>query len=119
MSFETQFLRIWKLKGGCDPFLHVSRSYPYLGINIFLIFYHVLMFFVGTMGLGGRTGMESTGEVVYNILLIALSGAAPNLIIFFIAFFAKKQVKQNAVWTAVFSLLIIVGYFYMFSSAIP
>lgn len=93
--------------------------FMYLGINIFLIFYHVLMFFVGTMGLGGLTGTESTGEVVYNTLLIALSGAAPNLIIFFIAFFAKKHVKQNAVWAAVFSLLIIVGFFLCFRRYFP
>jgi hypothetical protein len=88
----------------------------YLGINIALIFYHAIMYFVGAMGLGGRTGTESAGELTYNILLFALFGAAPNLIIFIIAFFLKKSVKQNAIWATVFSLMIIVGYFSMFSS---
>lgn len=90
--------------------------FMYLGINIGLIIYHAIMFFVGTMGLGGRTGTESAGELANNILLFALFGAAPNLIIFLIAFFTKKHVKQNAIWATVFSLLIIAGYFKMFSS---
>lgn len=90
----------------------------YLGINIVLIFYHAIMYFVGVMGLGGRVGTESSGELIYNILLLALFGAAPNLVIFIISFFMKKSLKQNAIWATVFSIAIILIYYYVFSSAL-
>jgi hypothetical protein len=90
--------------------------FMYLGINIVLLFYHALMFFAGAMGLGGRTGTESTGVLFYHIFLFALFGAAPNFIVFILAFFMRKSVKQNAIWATVFSVLIITGYFIIFSS---
>lgn len=80
-----------------------------------MIFFHAMMYFIGVMGFGGRTGNESLVELVFNLLLFSLFGAAPNLVVFLISYIRKKDVKRNLLWAESFSLLVIIGYFIMFS----
>jgi len=73
------------------------------------------MFFIGTMGLGGMGRSAGTFEVIYNVSLIAITGALPNLFVLFLSLIFKKRRKENLVWSLMFSLIIIIVYFYIFS----
>jgi hypothetical protein len=47
----------------------LKTFFKYLVINLVLIPVYILLFFMAAMGLGGRTGTESNGELMYNIFL--------------------------------------------------
>ncbi|MFD1862022.1 hypothetical protein [Planococcus chinensis] len=53
----------------------------YLIFNIALILFHVFMYFVSVMGIGGGTGQEPRNEVFISLLIVAAIGASPNLLL--------------------------------------
>lgn len=90
----------------------------YLVINLLLIFFHVLMFFVGVMGFGGGTGNESRIVLLQALLMFSFFGASPNLFIFLVSLIRGRKVKENALWTTVFMVLVMVAYFITFWSVL-
>jgi hypothetical protein len=88
----------------------LKTFFKYLVINLVLIPIYILLFFMAAMGLGGRTGTESNGELIYNIFLFSTVGIIPNAIVFLVSFIRKKNIKPNAIWATVFSLIIMIGY---------
>jgi hypothetical protein len=47
------------------------------------------------MGLEGRTGTESNGELMYNIFLFSTVGIIPNAIVFLFSFIKKEKHKTK------------------------
>jgi hypothetical protein len=92
--------------------------YKYLTINIFLIFFHVAMFFAGVMGFGGGTGNEPTSVLVEALLFFAFIGASPNLLVFLYSAVRKKSIKQNAIWATCFFVIVMAAYITTFWSVL-
>jgi hypothetical protein len=65
---------------------------------------------MAAMGIGWRTGTESNGELMYNIFLFSTVGIIPNAIVFLVYFIRNKNIKPNAIWATVFSLIVLIGY---------
>jgi drug/metabolite transporter (DMT)-like permease len=96
----------------------LKTFFKYLVINLVLIPIYILLFFMAAMGLGGRTGTESNVELMYNIFLFSTVGIIPNAIVFLVSFIRKKNIKPNAIWAAVFSLIMMVVYMLAYFVAI-
>ncbi|MGK7376315.1 hypothetical protein ACSFXN_00650 [Planococcus sp. 1R117A] len=86
----------------------------YLFINICFIFLHICLYLVTIMGLGSGNRDAPRSEVINIMLLFAIIGLSPNLLLFFASVFRKKEIRENALWAAVFSMLILLGYFLAF-----
>jgi hypothetical protein len=96
----------------------LKTFFKYLVINLVLIPIYILLFFMAAMGLGGRTGTESNRELMYNIFLFSTVGISPNAIVFLVSFLREKNIKPNAIWATVFSLIIMIGYILAYFVAI-
>lgn len=86
----------------------------YLLFNIGLIAVHVLLYVVTVMGLGSGSEDAPRSEVVNILVFMAILGASPNLLLFLISLLRRKQVKENALWAAVFTVLVLLGYLLVF-----
>jgi hypothetical protein len=73
---------------------------------------------MAAMGLGGCTGTESNGELMYNIFQFSTVGIIPNAIMLLVSFIRKINIKTNAIWATVFSLIIMIGYMLAYFLAI-
>lgn len=90
----------------------------YLIFNMALILFHVFMYFISAMGIGGGTGQEPRKEVLITLLIVAAIGASPNLLLLLIALFRKARILEHVLWTAVFSIVVMAAYLYLFWSVI-
>lgn len=86
----------------------------YLLFNMGLIGVHVLLYVVTVMGLGSGNEGAQRSEVVNILMFMAALGASPNLLLFLVSLLRKKQVKENALWAAVFTLVVLLGYLVVF-----
>ncbi|MGO1057738.1 hypothetical protein ACTL32_01275 [Planococcus sp. FY231025] len=86
----------------------------YLIFNIALILFHVFMYFVSAMGIGGGAGQEPRNEVFISLLIVAAIGASPNLLLLINALLRKVHILENVLWTAVFSIVVMAAYLYLF-----
>ena len=86
----------------------------YLSINIFLIIFHIMMYFTAAMGFGSASTNPPQTVVFQAILTMSVVGASPNLFIFLYSAFRKKNIVENALWALVFSLIVMIGYFTVF-----
>lgn len=86
----------------------------YFLFNIALIFFHVFMYFISVMGIGGGTGLEPRNEVFITLLIVAAIGASPNMLVLLAAIFRKEKIAENALWTVVFSVAVMAAYLWIF-----
>ena len=86
----------------------------YLLINIGFILGHIALYLVTVMGLGSGNRDAPRSEIVNILVFIAVLGASPNGLLFLASWIRKKQVKENALWAAVFTVLVLLGYFIVF-----
>ncbi|MGE7214964.1 hypothetical protein ACQKJC_00600 [Priestia koreensis] len=80
-----------------------------MGFNLFLVVYHILMFFIATMGFGGSSE-RGTLEFWVTFLLFTLTGGAPNYFVFLIAVLFKRDPVTHAIWATIFFFLVFVAY---------
>jgi hypothetical protein len=72
------------------------------------------MYFTAVMGFGGGTPNPPKSVIFKAILSLSLVGASPNLFVFLFSAFRKKNILENAIWSLVFSLIIVIVYFAVF-----
>lgn len=86
----------------------------YLIFNIALIFFHIFMYFISAMGIGGGTGLEPRNEVFITLLIVAAIGASPNFLVLLVAVFKKDKIAENVLWAIVFSAVVMAAYLWLF-----
>lgn len=86
----------------------------YCLFNIGLIVVHILLYVVTVMGLGSGNEDAPRNEVVNILVFMAVLGASPNLLLFLNGLLRRKQVKENALWAAVFTCVVLIGYLVVF-----
>ncbi len=82
----------------------------YFFINLSMIFGHVILFVVTIMGLGSENLNAPRSEAVDILMFMAILGASPNMILFIASVIRKKQIKGNALWASVFTIIVLLGY---------
>lgn len=86
----------------------------YFLINISMILLHIILYVVTVMGLGSGNEDALRSEIVNILVFMAVLGASPNLLLFLISLLRRKQVKGNALWAAVFTVIVLLGYLIVF-----
>lgn len=86
----------------------------YFLINISMILGHIALYLVTVMGLGSGNLDAPRSEIVDILVFMALLGASPNVILFLASLIRKKQIKENALWATVFTLIVLLGYLIVF-----
>lgn len=86
----------------------------YFLINISMILGHIALYLVTVMGLGSGNRDAPRSEIINILAFMAALGASPNLLLFLASWIRKKQVKENALWAAVFAFIVLVGYLMVF-----
>lgn len=86
----------------------------YFLINISMILGHAMLYVVAVMGLGSGNSDAPRSEIIPILVFIATLGASPNVLLFLASWARRSQVKENALWGAAFTLIILLGYFIAF-----
>lgn len=86
----------------------------YLLFNTALLFFHVFLYFISAMGIGGGTGLEPRNEVFITLLIVAAIGASPNILVLLVSILRKDKVAEHILWTFVFSLIVMAAYLWFF-----
>lgn len=86
----------------------------YFLINISMILLHIILYVVTVMGLGSGNEDAPRSEIVNILMFMAALGASPNLLLFLVSLLRRKQVKENALWAAVFTIIVLLGYLIVF-----
>lgn len=86
----------------------------YFVLNIGMMVGHIALYLVTVMGLGSGNLDAQRSEIVDILVFMALLGASPNVILFLASLLRKKQIKENALWATVFTLIVLLGYLIVF-----
>lgn len=86
----------------------------YLLVNLALIFYHPMLYFAGIMGFGSAPVYTPDSELIKGIFALAFVGACPNLFVFLISAFRRKNIKENLIWFIVFFSFVFSAYVALF-----
>jgi len=86
----------------------------YFLINISMILLHIILYVITVMGLGSGNEDAPRSEIVNILVFMAALGASPNLLLFLIGLLRRKQVKENTLWAAVFTVIVLLGYLMVF-----
>lgn len=86
----------------------------YCLINISMVLGHAVLYVVAIMGLGSGNSDAPRSEIIPILMFLAVLGASPNMLLLLASWARKSQVKENAFWGAVFTLIVLLGYFIAF-----
>jgi NADH:ubiquinone oxidoreductase subunit 6 (subunit J) len=90
----------------------------FLLVNGLLMFVHPMLFFAGIMGFGSAPDYTPKIELFKAMLSLAFVGACPNLLVFIISAFRRKEIKENLIWALIFFSLVFIVYLAVFWSVL-
>lgn len=86
----------------------------YFLINLCFIVGHFAFYIVTVIGLGSGNSDAPRSEIVPILVFLAVLGASLNLLLFLASLIRRSQVKAHALWAAVFSSIVLLGYLMVF-----
>lgn len=86
----------------------------YFLIDLCFIVGHLALYIVTVMGLGSGNSDAPRSEIVPILVFMSVLGASPNLLLLLAGLIRKSQVKEHALWTAVFTFLVFLRYLVVF-----